>query len=663
MKMSRSLLMITLGAIAWILLVICVFYAGHKPFSPAIMLRLVIAAWQITVSFMVIALAGGLGKRLIRSYEINPLSMLVLQSAAGLGLISIGILIISSVIGLNAYLCWIIALILALFTWRETLAWISSWRALIQLWEESGRFGKALGFGILGLLLCALIIGLAPPTRFDALVYHLALPKIYLISGSVRYLPEIMFWGMPQIGEMLFTWSMGLAGNETATLLGWWVGVLALGGLIGYVAERFNGNAGWVAAAALMSGYSMTSLLSSGYVEWFSIFFGVGVIIAFDVWWNLGDRAGLVWAGVISGLAMGTKYTNGVLLIAGLVVVLIYSRYTKIGFRKFITNLAIFMIPAILVFSPWLVKNLLATGNPVYPLIFPAGSMDRFRLDAYQLPPWGDWKDILLLPFRATTSGFEGAPGYSASISPLFLALAPFSLLGFKNRSKKQRIALLISVTLGIIGLISWLLASRSSGFLIQTRMYFGIFPAFAVLAGAGYRALAEIRLPGLRLGRIVAVLVSLVLGFNILQVATEFIESRALNLLFNVETPEDYLNKNLGWYNPAAQAIKDLPDDSRVLTLWEPRSFYCQTNCIPDEVLDKWRHARQKVGEPDDILDSWREDGYTHLLYNRFGAIFIRSNDARYNNADWVALDDLLARLDAPVEFGGAYELYSLLP
>lgn len=157
--------------------------------------------------------------------------------------------------------------------------------------------------------------------------------------------------------------------------------------------------------------------------------------------------------------------------------------------------------------------------------------------------------------------------------------------------------------------------------------------------------------------------MVGLVLGFNTLQVATEFIESGALNVLFNVETPEDYLNNNLGWYNPAAQAITDLPDGSRVLMLWEPRSFYCQTKCIPDEVLDKWRHARQKVGEPDDILDSWRDDGYTHLLYNHFGANFIRSNDARYNTADWVALDDLLARLDAPVEFGGAYELYSLLP
>jgi len=50
-------------------------------------------------------------------------------------------------------------------------------------------------------------------------------------------------------------------------------------------------------------------------------------------------------------------------------------------------------------------------------------------------------------------------------------------------------------------------------------------------------------------------------------------------------------------------------------------------------------------------------------LLYYRFGTAFVRSDDPSYQNADWVALDDLLAQLGTPVDFGGAYELYSLKP
>jgi hypothetical protein len=219
-----------------------------------------------------------------------------------------------------------------------------------------------------------------------------------------------------------------------------------------------------------------------------------------------------------------------------------------------------------------------------------------------------------------------------------------------------------MALVVGIVGLFLWSLGNRYSGFLIQTRMYFGIFPAFAVLVGAGYESLVGYRLPGLRLGRIVTVLVGLILGFNILQVSSEFVHSEALNVLFNTKTPDDYLNDNLGWYYPAVQAVVALPDNPRVLMLWEPKSFYCQPRCMPDEVLDRWRYARHFAGEPADILDMWRDAGYTHVLFNRMGAKFIRSDDASYQGADWVALDDLLASLGDPVDFGGAYELYSLL-
>jgi hypothetical protein len=358
---------------------------------------------------------------------------------------------------------------------------------------------------------------------------------------------------------------------------------------------------------------------------------------------------------------MGSKYTGGVLLLAGIAVLFIHFLSRKSGVRNFVKNLGIFLLTALLVFSPWLLKNLLATGNPLYPFFFDSGSMDRFRLDAYTLPPWGDWKDILLLPLQATVAGFEGAPGYSATISPLLLALVPFSLIGYLRRTEKQRVALVIALTFGMTGWMTWLFASRLSGFLIQTRLYFGVFPAFALLAGAGFLALADIRLPGLRLGRIFSALVVMVLGFNLFHVFSEVVDGGALNVLLGKQTNDEYLGNNLGWLIPATNAIRELPDGSRVLMLWEPRSFYCLPKCIPDEVLDRWRHARQTIGEPEDIIANWQEQGFTHLLINRSGADYIRRDDSRYHNADWEALNDLLSQLGSPIEFGGAYELYSI--
>ena len=331
MKVSRPGLVITVGALAWLLLVISLYYAGHKPFSPVVLLRIAVSAGQILTSLLVVSLAGGIGRRLIHPNGISSIAVLALQAAAGLGLLSIGMLLVSATIGVNSLICWIIVVSLALLFWRDTWLWFSGWKSLAHLWEASGRFGKALGSGLCILLLSSLSIALAPPTKFDALVYHLALPKLYLSNGGFKYIPEIMFWGMPQVGELLYTLGMGLAGDTAAVLVGWWAGVIALFGVLGYTVERFGINPGWVAATSLISGYTLTHLLSAGYVEWFTILYGAGVLILFDHWWAEGKGSSLLWAGVFCGLAMGSKYTGGMLTIAGGIVVLLQCLVHKEG--------------------------------------------------------------------------------------------------------------------------------------------------------------------------------------------------------------------------------------------------------------------------------------------------------------------------------------------
>jgi len=108
-------------------------------------------------------------------------------------------------------------------------------------------------------------------------------------------------------------------------------------------------------------------------------------------------------------------------------------------------------------------------------------------------------------------------------------------------------------------------------------------------------------------------------------------------------------------------EAITGLPDEASVLMLWEPRSLYCLPKCDPDEILDRWIHDRYLYGDPQDILDRWKSDGYSHVLLHQAGADYIRRADERYTEADWEALEEVLAQLADPVDFGGAYYLYSL--
>ncbi len=77
----------------------------------------------------------------------------------------------------------------------------------------------------------------------------------------------------------------------------------------------------------------------------------------------------------------------------------------------------------------------------------------------------------------------------------------------------KNTIRLALIVT--IVSLVVWAVASHEAVLLIQSRLYFAMFPAWAVLGGIGLSAFDTLNVQGVRFGRLAAVLVVLVLGFS----------------------------------------------------------------------------------------------------------------------------------------------------
>jgi hypothetical protein len=678
---NRSLLILI--CLAWIMLVVSLYFASHKPFSPEQAIRIARLFWQLAVVSGLAALGGGIGRRLCRRTSLQGLAAPPLQAALGLGLLSLALLGLGGLGSLHP--AWILPVFaaLAVFLGRDILDWLSSLRMFTRLWQESDTWGRAMAGGLGFILFLTLAVALAPPLKFDALVYHLALPRLYLSAGRVSYTPENIFWGMPQAGELLYTGAMALAGDPAAAALGWLAGVLAIGGLAGYLLEGFGARAAWAGTAALLCGGTLLSALSWAYVEWWSLLFGLGMLVSLTAWRCTGQRRDLLLGAAFAGLALGTKYTAGAALLAGLGVVLwaapcvageIGSRAKmraappmagEIGsgakMRGALSSGALFALAAAAVSLPWWLKNFMGSGSPFYPFFFPAGAMDRFRLDFYHSPAWGGWQEALLLPFRATFLGADGAPGYSASIGPLLLALAPLSALQWRQEDRLKRLSVHTAALAALIGLLVWAAGGRLSMLLIQSRLYVALFPAFALLAGAGFAALDELRLPGLRVGRVAGALVGLVFGFSLFQVGTVALKTGAAGQIFGLRPEGAYLEANLGWYARAMGAVRDLPAGSKVLMLWEARSYYCAPSCHPDEILDRWLHDFNQAGSAGAVRQDWRRQGYTHLLVYKLGMDFIRQDDRRYEAEDWQALDGLLGELPEPVDFGGAYQLYAL--
>jgi hypothetical protein len=660
---NRKSIWFVLLAVFWLAGCVILYYAGHKPFDPQVALSLGRAAGQAAVAAGVLCVAGGLGSWLLPDLGVSPLAGFAIRAAFGLGALSLVVLLVAALVGFSAWLAGIGLLLGVILLRRKIALWLGGLAELGRIWQAGGRLGKTISV-LAGLILAAtLVISLAPAVKFDALVYHLVLPQNYLASGRIAYTPENIFWGMPQVGEMLYLWAIALGGDQAATCLGWGVGLLAMLGILGYARQLTGASAAWVALASLLSGYTLAAELSWGYVDWFAILFGLAFLVALQRWLFTGRASHLLLAGVFGGFAFGSKVSAGGLLLAGVILVAYHSlRYSTL--RAALTNLLVFGLAGLATSLPWLLKNILATGNPLYPFLTPSGAMDAFRLSLYQGQPlWGDWRDVLFLPFRATFSGYEGAPGYSASISPLLLGLGLAYLLGrlLVSDAKLRRLDPTAAVT--VIGLLIWAVSARLSGYLIQTRLYLGFFPAMALLAGGGYRVISRVRLPGVRLGRIAGALVALTLALTAIEVGLEMFSRGAPQAVAGVRSTQEYLEDNLGWYARAVAAIRQLPPEERVLMLWEPRSLYCLPACSPDEIIDRWRRDLRAWQDPQAILAAWRDAGFTHLLLHQAGVDFVRQDDSRYTPQEWQSLEELLAGLPPPQRFGEAYSLYRISP
>jgi hypothetical protein len=645
----------------WIATAFGVYYAFHRPFPAQFAEQVFVAAGDLIIIAALFALGGALGARLLARLQVTPLARLAARAALGLGVLSLAYLVVGSTLGTESLLAWALLLVLAIWLRNDLALWLADFSDFKTLWKSSGKLGHAIGWLCILIFALTLLKALAPPLEFDTLAYHLSLPKLYLTHGRISYLSEIMYWGFPQLPHMLMTWA-GALGAARGALLGWGMGLLATIGLLGHLSARLSPRRGWVAVAALLCGSSLAAALASAYVDWPSILISWGVLFFLDLWAEKKKRYLVMWAGVFAGLAFGTKYTAGLLAPLGLLAILWISKQDWRAAGRFL--LAAFALAA-----PWLLRNAFATGNPFYPLLLPGGAMDTFRLNYYQgFTPQGSSLDAVLLPLRATFVGVEGgrvgdAPGYESSVGPLLLVLGALALLP-SDEKKDGRNMKYIAALIAIGGMVVWAAAGRLSGHLIRTQLYYSLFPAFAVLAGFGFAAAERVRLPNLRLGRVLGALVCVSLGLNALQVSLNAVDSGVFQIWSGQINEEAYLEKNLGLYALVMNSLPNqLPANARVLMLWEPRGYACAPGCDPDEIIDRWPHDLMAFGSTDAVLASWRAAGYTQLLYYRLGARFIYEDPEHFHPFDFTLMDGALADLPLIHDYNGDYLLYSLAP
>jgi hypothetical protein len=244
--------------------------------------------------------------------------------------------------------------------------------------NAAGRATAALAVSAVGVTVLALLHQLATvhPTGVDALTFHLPGVARWIQSGSVwpinQFVPEQAQANYPQHGDVVMLAGV-LPWRSDFLVRVWLVPFLAMTGVATYAMARELRSSRFVAAlaGALVASLPTLMLDTLGQTLPDAVAlscFGAGIVFALRHW-RTGMRADLVLAGIGLGIAFGTKWyavSSVVAVVAVWAAASLWSRRASI--RAVGRQLA--MLGGVIGLSGgfWLVRNLVGSGNPVFPL-------------------------------------------------------------------------------------------------------------------------------------------------------------------------------------------------------------------------------------------------------------------------------------------------------
>lgn len=616
--------------------------------------------------------------------RLNGWEQALFSLGLGLGLNIMLVLGLGVLGGINSLVAYGLLLVELALGWphRKLVGQVGAgWRRLVAIWRDTRWWEKGLVIWLLGVALATLLLALAPPLAWDSLMYHLEGPRRYIEAGRIEALPRLGQASFPFGAEMLFTWGMLLHGDGLAQAFSWLYGLL--GGISCLIfAQRFftrftplqKRQAGILAAALYLSVPHVWLLMTWAYTDTMLTFYTLvafhALLLALQPEIKGRTTGGYVaFAGIMAGLAWGGKYTAiegtiGVLVGAAVFGALGRPRPT---YRQLFLGALIFGGTSLLSFAPWLIRNIIFSGNPVAPLFFGIRDWSPEEIAALTGKDGGVGLTpavILGRPFEVVLTG-RGNGLYDATISPLFLALLPLGVwAAFRER--------VIAGTWLAVGLAyaGWLVGIKLSGAADHTRLMLQTFPLLALITAY---ALADFMVLKIKEGRILRVVASLVVGGYVLasgfSLAETFVANDPLPYHFGFQTRAERIENQLGAYYRAARFVNDnLPKEAKLFMFFEPRSYYFDRQLSPDHNAGgQFFFYTTRYQTPQAIYTELRNRGATHALVSEPLLSFL-INTPSYNQVEKAKagrqiLDDLQAQgyFEKIYEEKGEYTIYKL--
>jgi len=290
------------------------------------------------------------------------------------------------------------------------------------------------------------------------------------------------------------------------------------------------------------------------------------------LWRHDRHPAWLVMAGLFGGWSVGVKYTGGIALAAG--ALLIAGNYRLSDWRPLFKALAQYGIPAVLILAPWLIKNIVYVGNPVFPFFYKWGAA-RLNpwvghaaagyfagLSEYQARPLWALPGLLL---QAAAHGMHFGGGMDVlgdfGWAPLIAFLPALALKSARSAPVRW-----LLVYAGLF-FIPWGMTRPVLRFMMPLAPVLALLSAHALMTGTE-RAGSLIRWLA-RAGVTAAVTSGLLIFMNIAGLLSSF------SVISGLEDRDAYLSRKLDYYGAAQFINRELNDGQLALVVGDQRSYY----------------------------------------------------------------------------------------
>lgn len=457
-----------------LLIITILFYAQNEAATVAAVILsdgLVALAW--------IASATLLGTAILRLCRITAEPALLWTTGAGLGLGIFSLLMLGLGLAGFASRGAVYSLMIGSIIGGGAVVWLKreSTAPLLHTPDRSRWLlvlaAPFLAISLVGACLPAMLLWWpGDPHPYDVVSYHLQVPHEWYELGRIVPLSHNVFSFFPFNSEMhdlaaMYLQGGAVAGMYTSQFLSVGFSILMLLAIYSSLPSS-DSRLGRALAFLLTASLPWVVMLSCvAYVESLLMLF-----VALSVAWALravrsdstAATRSLALGGIFAGLAAGTKIIAVPMLIVALPMALVLSALVtraaeSIRMKRLLVGCGVFLLTATLVVSPWLVRNLLWTGNPIFPVAmstlghgsFSPEQVERFRV-AHTAP-----KSSSGVLGRLASFGSEvlKSPQYVLILWPLAIAAAV-------QRRRRIETWVCIFLLLGMAGV--WMVATHLIG-------------------------------------------------------------------------------------------------------------------------------------------------------------------------------------------------------